>query len=181
MKRERGMVHLKHKEGTKKIIKYGVILVSDRRYEEKKSGRKLTDETMPLIKKILEKYNQEFIWFELVPDDPDLILKALTNPGNQAADIIIFTGGTGIGSRDVTVETIRPILDKEIDGFGELFRYLSFQEIGTAAMLSRAIAGTYKGKIIFCLPGSPNAVRLALEQIILKEAGHLLKMLGSLI
>jgi molybdenum cofactor biosynthesis protein B len=90
-------------------------------------------------------------------------------------DAVIFCGGTGISPSDVTIETITPFLDKTLPGFGEIFRRLSYDEIGSAAVLSRAIAGIAKGKAVFCIPGSPNAVQLCLPKLILPETGHLLK------
>jgi molybdenum cofactor biosynthesis protein B len=91
-------------------------------------------------------------------------------------DIIITTGGTGIGPRDITIETLKRIFKKELNGFGEIFRYESYKELGTGAILSRATAGIYKGKLIVSLPGSPNAVDLGLN-IILPELGHIVKHL----
>ncbi|MFH0769372.1 MAG: molybdopterin-binding protein, partial [Chloroflexota bacterium] len=88
---------------------------------------------------------------------------------------IIVSGGTGLSHRDVTVETIYPILEKRLDGFGELFRSLSYQEIGTGSIMSRAIAGVARGKVILCLPGSLAAVKLAMDKIILPEIGHLVR------
>jgi len=91
-------------------------------------------------------------------------------------DVIVITGGTGLGSRDRTIEAVRPLLEKEIPGFGELFRLLGYQEqVGTAAMLSRATAGSARGRLIISLPGSAAAVGLALERLILPEAAHLLR------
>jgi len=89
-------------------------------------------------------------------------------------DAIITCGGTGINPSDVTIETLEPILEKELPGFGELFRHLSYQEIGSAAVMTRAVAGVAKGKVIFCLPGSPNAAKLCLEKLILPETGHII-------
>jgi len=92
----------------------------------------------------------------------------------QGVDVILLTGGTGVSPRDVTVEAVRPLLEKELPGFGELFRMLSFAEVGSAAMLSRATAGIARGRAIFLLPGSPAALGLAMERLILPEARHLL-------
>jgi len=92
---------------------------------------------------------------------------------DEEVQVIITTGGTGIGRRDVTVDTISLILEKKLDGFGELFRFLTYQEIGTGSIMSRAIAGVAKGKVIICLPGSPDAINLAMDKIILPEIGHL--------
>ncbi len=88
-------------------------------------------------------------------------------------DAIISTGGTGITPADVTIEAVRPLIEKELPGFGELFRHLTFQDIGSAAVLSRALAGVAKGKAVFCLPGSPHAVKLCLERLILPETAHI--------
>ena len=88
-------------------------------------------------------------------------------------DVVIMTGGTGFSTTDATYESLAPTLDREIPGFGELFRKISFDEIGPAAMLSRAFAGIVKQKAVFCLPGSPNAVRTAMQRLILPELGHL--------
>jgi molybdopterin adenylyltransferase len=101
----------------------------------------------------------------------NVITALLAQPG---IDAVITTGGTGIAARDVTIEAIRPLLSKELDGFGELFRYLSFTEdVGTKAMLSRAAAGTAQGKAVFILPGSRGAVRLAMERLIIPEIRHI--------
>jgi molybdenum cofactor biosynthesis protein B len=90
-------------------------------------------------------------------------------------DVLVFCGGTGITHSDVTIETVSSFLEKSLPGFGEIFRRLSFDEIGSAAVLSRAVAGLAKGKAIFCIPGSPNAVQLCLSKLILPEAGHIVK------
>jgi len=95
----------------------------------------------------------------------------------QDLDGVIINGGTGIAARDSTIEAIRPLIDKELEGFGELFRALSYQEIGSAAFLSRALAGISGGKIVVALPGSPNACRLAMEKLILPELGHIAHLL----
>ena len=93
----------------------------------------------------------------------------------EELQVIITSGGTGVSHRDVTVETIHPMLDKKMDGFGELFRSLSYQEIGTASVMSRAVAGVIQGKVILCLPGSLGATNLAVDKIILPEIGHMVR------
>jgi molybdenum cofactor biosynthesis protein B len=90
-------------------------------------------------------------------------------------DAAIFCGGTGIAPSDVTIETVTPLLQKVLPGFGEIFRRLSFDEIGSGAVLSRAIAGVVNGKAVFCVPGSPNAVKLCMEKLILPESPHIVK------
>jgi molybdenum cofactor biosynthesis protein B len=114
----------------------------------------------------------------VVRDEPEEIRAAVERGLQGGARAVLVTGGTGITRRDQTVEAIRPLLEKEIPGFGELFRMLSFQEIGSAAWLSRALAGTVRGTLVFVLPGSPNAVRLALDRLILPELGHAVRELS---
>ena len=114
----------------------------------------------------------------VVRDEPEEIRAAVEQGLQGGARAVLVTGGTGITRRDQTVEAIRPLLEKEIPGFGELFRMLSFQEIGSAAWLSRALAGTVRGTLVFVLPGSPNAVRLALDRLILRELGHAVRELS---
>ena len=112
-------------------------------------------------------------------DDPEAIRSALQQQlDDPAAQVIITTGGTGITSRDSTYEVVCNLLEKRLDGFGELFRMLSYQEIGPSAMMTRACAGTAQGKIIISLPGSENAVRLGMNKLVLPELGHLVRELS---
>jgi molybdenum cofactor biosynthesis protein B len=116
----------------------------------------------------------------IVKDDPSLVRSVVERElAIVDVQVIITTGGTGISSRDSTFEAVQALLQKRLDGFGELFRMLSFQEIGPAAMLSRATAGLAFGKIIVALPGSEAAVRLALEKLLLPELGHLVQQAGK--
>jgi molybdenum cofactor biosynthesis protein B len=112
--------------------------------------------------------------YRIVKDEPDQVEAALEEmvalPGVQ---LILFNGGTGIAPRDTTYDVIARKIEKVLPGFGEIFRMLSFQQVGAAAMLSRATAGVYRGKLVFLMPGSPKAVRLALEELILPELNHL--------
>lgn len=168
-------VHEEHKREAPKKINIALIVVSTSRFNEIENNKPSSDKTIPLVKQIIEENPSISLNFtEIIPDSKDHI-KYLLNKlvKDTLLDSIIFSGGTGLTSKDITYETITPLLEKEIDGFGELFRYLSFKEIGSSAMLSRAIAGTLLGKIIFLLPGSPNAVKLALNKLILPELGHI--------
>jgi molybdenum cofactor biosynthesis protein B len=113
---------------------------------------------------------------KILRDDPAPVAEAIRG-ATVSADVIITTGGTGITSRDSTYEAISALLDKKLDGFGELFRMLSYDEIGAAAMLSRACAGTIRRTAIFSLPGSEKAVRLAMAKLILPELGHVVREL----
>lgn len=113
--------------------------------------------------------------YEIIPDDPERIREHLDGwLGSDEIDAIVTNGGTGISSRDSTFDIVAALLDKRLDGFGELFRMLSWQEVGAAAMLSRAVAGSVGTKAIFCLPGSSNAVKLAMEKLIGPELGHVI-------
>ncbi|MGO8971036.1 MAG: molybdenum cofactor biosynthesis protein B [Myxococcaceae bacterium] len=114
----------------------------------------------------------------IVQDEADAIRGALQAAQLAGAQAVLFTGGTGLTRRDQTVDTLGPLLDRELPGFGELFRMLSYQEIGSAAWLSRALAGTYGELLVFLLPGSPNAAKLALEKLILPELGHAIRELS---
>ncbi|MGB0911927.1 MAG: MogA/MoaB family molybdenum cofactor biosynthesis protein, partial [Nitrospirales bacterium] len=93
--------------------------------------------------------------------------------GNDAIEVVIINGGTGVSRRDATFEAVDGLIEKRLDGFGEIFRYLSYKEIGSPAMLSRATAGLYQGKVVFSVPGSKGAVQLAMEELILPEMGHI--------
>jgi len=112
----------------------------------------------------------------IVKDDPGAVQNAIQSKAS-AVDVVISTGGTGISARDSTYEAITTLFDKRLDGFGELFRMLSYQEIGAAAMLSRACAGVIGRTALFSLPGSENAVRLAMSRLILPEIGHVVREL----
>ena len=146
----------------------GVLTISDSRREETDAGGK----------KILEGLAREghrVVVYTIVPDEPEQIEATLTSwIGDPEIRVVLTTGGTGISRRDTTIEVVRRLLDKPLDGFGELFRMLSWQEIGSPAMLSRAAAGLAGETFVFSMPGSPNAVALALDRLILPELAHLL-------
>ncbi len=118
--------------------------------------------------------------YQLVKDEPSKIKAAIKKAvKNKKAQAIIINGGTGIAKRDSTFEAIEDLLEKKLDGFGEVFRALTYQEIGSPAIMTRATAGTYKGRILFSTPGSENAVKLAMEKLILPELGHILQQLSK--
>ncbi len=148
----------------------GVITASDTRDAS-------SDESGRLICEMLEGGGHRVSHYEVLPDTPERIAEVVRERLREL-DGLIVNGGTGIAPRDSTIEALRPLLDKELDGFGELFRALSFQEIGSAAFLSRALAGISGGKILVALPGSPNACRLAMEKLLLPELGHMAHLLG---
>jgi len=162
-----GPSHLQHKGHAPKTIRCMVITCSDTRSEK-------NDISGSLIKDLLTADGHEIVGYYIVKDEPDDIKRLLTHRSREdSAQVIIVNGGTGISQRDSTFEVIDALLEKRLDGFGELFRYLSFKEIGSSAMISRATAGLFQGKVIFSLPGSEPAVQLAMKQLILPEMGHI--------
>ena len=133
-----------------------------------------TDTGGALVAEHLEAGGHPVVHREVVPDEPAAIRDGLTRAlAEPEARAVIFTGGTGVAPRDVTPESIEPALDRTIPGFGELFRMLSYEDIGSAALLSRALAGMVDGRVVFVIPGSRGAVRLAMEKLISPELGHL--------
>jgi molybdenum cofactor biosynthesis protein B len=144
-----------------------IITISDTRTET-------TDVSGQYIRGVLEQSGHQVGAYHLVKDEPEAI-QYLLSQGIDAEDIqvILCNGGTGISFRDRSYEAVTQVLEKHLDGFGELFRMLSYQEIGSAVMLSRAVAGIAGGTVIFSMPGSKNAVSLAMERLILPELGHL--------
>ncbi|MEM2924840.1 MAG: MogA/MoaB family molybdenum cofactor biosynthesis protein [Methanocellales archaeon] len=160
--------------------KFAILTISTSRYEKYGSLKNpdlCEDLSGKIIKELLTAHGHEYIDYSLVPDDMERIRESILNLISSEANAIICTGGTGLAPRDVTIESIKPLLEKEIPGFGELFRFKSLNQIGSAAMLTRAIAGVLKNKVVFCLPGSPDAVSLAITELILPEIGHILKHL----
>ena len=137
-----------------------------------------TDTSGQAIHKLLRQFGHEVVSYHWVKDEPaqitDRIKEGLTNDAIQA---IIINGGTGISKRDSTFEAVDAMLEKRLVGFGEIFRYLTYLDIGSPAIMSRATAGIIKGRILFSTPGSENAVRMAMEKLILPELGHLVKEL----
>ena len=178
-------VHEQHKHQAPKEINLALIVVSTSRYNEMKTGKKTTDKTIPKVKRLLKNNLSISLAFsKIIPDSEEHINNVLTEVmKDNKIDAAIFSGGTGLSPKDITYETIEPRLEKQFSGFGELFRTLSYNEIGTSAMLSRATAGLLKiknqNKVIFLLPGSPNAVRLALQHIIIPELGHILYLINK--
>ncbi|HTL88424.1 MAG TPA: molybdenum cofactor biosynthesis protein B [Leptolyngbya sp.] len=151
-------------------VSCAVITVSDTRTID-------TDRSGQLIQQLLAASGHTIAHYAIVPDEPERIRSQLTNLAH--IDAVILNGGTGIAPRDTTYDAIEQLLEKTLPGFGEIFRFLSYAEIGSRAIASRAIAGVYSGMLVFSLPGSSNAVKLAIEQLILPELGHLVTQLRS--
>jgi molybdopterin adenylyltransferase len=161
-----------HKARAPASAKVYVITCSD-------SRTAATDEGGALIKTRLSDQGHSLAGSAIIPDEPSRILQELQRAQDAGAQVVLITGGTGITRRDTTFEAVTACISRPLPGFGELFRMLSFEEIGSAAMLSRAVAGVSKhGLIVFAMPGSPAAVRLACDKLILPELGHLLEELG---
>jgi len=163
-----------HKKGSPKQVKVGIITLSDSKYQDFLSSKD-TDVSGSLLIDFIKKPHQ-LVDYQVIPDDPEKLTSTLRDMISKNVEVIITTGGTGIGKRDITIETLKPLFRKELNGFGEIFRYESYLELGTGAILSRATAGVYDSTLIFSLPGSPNAVKLGLK-IIGPELGHLVRHL----
>ena len=156
-----------------KQINCAIITVSDSRNQE-------TDKSGQLVQELLLKFNHYIADYHIIKDEPkqiELYLEKLAN--DSSLDVIILNGGTGISPRDNTYDILASMLDKTLSGFGEIFRFLSYQEIGSRAIASRSIAGVYQGKLVFSLPGSTSAVALGMEKLILPELIHLVTQINQ--
>jgi len=160
-----------HKEKGKKSVGCFVLTVSDTRDEA-------ADQSGQLIKALLAESGHRLVGYRIVKDEPVQIESLLqeTLKGGDA-EAVIVNGGTGIAPRDGTFEVVSGLLEKRLDGFGEIFRFLSYQDIGSAAIMSRACAGSAKGKVLISLPGSKGAVDLAMRRLVLPELGHMVAQL----
>jgi len=160
---------IKHKAGAPRKVSIGIVTVSSTRsLADDKSGR--------WISKRAKKEGHDVVLHRIVPDDTEAIaeiIHKIVTDGN--AQVVLLTGGTGISSKDVTIEAIRPLLTKELTAFGPLFAKLSFEQIDSAALLSRATAGLIEKTVLFCIPGSLKACKLACKALIFPELGHLVK------
>jgi len=157
--------HKKHRQHDEAHVDCGIVTVSDTRTEaDDASGRR--------IRELLEADGHRVGFYRIVKDEPDRIIEVLRN-APPSVRVIVCSGGTGLAKRDTTYEAISRLLEKEISGFGELFRMLSYEEIGAAAILSRATAGVVGDRVVFSLPGSIRAVELAMTRLILPELGHI--------
>ncbi|MDA0748508.1 MAG: MogA/MoaB family molybdenum cofactor biosynthesis protein [bacterium] len=156
-----------HKQQAKDAVTCAVLTISDTRTEaDDKSGK--------IIHDLLKDAGHTVGFYRVVPDDAEQISAFLEQIADEdTCQAVLTTGGTGIAARDTTYEAVVNLLEKRLDGFGELFRFLSWEDIGSGAMLSRAVAGVYRDMMVFCMPGSSGAVRLAMEKLIVPELSHL--------
>jgi molybdenum cofactor biosynthesis protein B len=160
-----------HKERAKKSVGCFVLTVSDSRDET-------TDHSGQLIKTLLAEHGHKLLGYRITKDEPGEIRSLLQDAlARKETGAVILNGGTGISPRDGTYEVVSQLLEKKLDGFGEIFRFLSYQEIGSAAIMSRALAGVAGGKILISLPGSKAAVELAMRRLVLPELGHIVSQL----
>ncbi|MBN2567714.1 molybdenum cofactor biosynthesis protein MoaB [Candidatus Woesearchaeota archaeon] len=165
--RKEGPTTKAHKDRAPKAARVAVVTLSD-------SRNIADDESGKLIGDLLRQVGHTVVSHTVIPDEGAQLVRAVDGAKRAGGcDAIITTGGTGIGPRDITVETLRPMFETELTAFGTLFATLSYAEIGSAALLSRATAGIIGRTVVFCLPGSPGACRLALERLILPELGHI--------
>lgn len=157
-----------HRQYAPRKLAFTAVTASDSRGEtEDHSGQKIAS--------LVREAGHRLVARTVVPDEEEVVRAAVSAALERGeADVVVVCGGTGFSPRDVTVEAVAPLLDRVVEGFGELFRALSFQQIGPAAMLSRALAGVAGTSAVFVLPGSPRAVELAMTELILPEVGHLL-------
>ena len=163
------MGYHEHRHLAPRNVSCAVVTISDSRTEA-------DDESGKLVRQRLSDNGHRVVAYSLLKNEPEAIrAKIMELVGQEDVQVIITSGGTGVSQRDVTVDTVEPMLEKKLDGFGELFRSLSYQEIGTGSIMSRATAGVIGGKVILCFPGSLGAATLAMDKVILPELGHLVR------
>ncbi|MHA1984134.1 MAG: MogA/MoaB family molybdenum cofactor biosynthesis protein [Candidatus Hodarchaeales archaeon] len=165
-----------HLPKEKLVLNAGILIVSDS-LSKKESSWKNDDKSGKIAIELMTKENYQVKEYNVLSDDINQIRSSVQKIFDQKIDIIITIGGTGIAKRDVTIEALKPIIDKELPGFGELFRLETYKELGSTAIMSRAFMGVINKSIIICLPGSPNAVKLGLE-LIIPEIQHIKNLLN---
>lgn len=166
----------RHKAEAPKRLSFGIYVCSTSRYNRLMEGEKVRDESGDLMEELISSSGHLVAFRKIIPDEKALIEEGVKHALDSAhLDAVVFCGGTGIAPSDLTIETVSPFMEKILPGFGEIFRLLSYERIGSAAVLSRAFAGVAKGKVFFCIPGSPDAVRVCFEKLILPEAAHIVK------
>lgn len=165
-----------HKEQAPKSAVVFIVTCSTSKAEQKKRGLPVEDPSGDEIERLMREAGHRITGRALIPDSITLLRTTVRKALRSDADAVIITGGTGIAPSDVTVEGVSPILEKQMPGFGELLRRISYEKIGSAAMMTRATAGVVRGKAIFCLPGSPDGVTTAVSRLIIPELGHVLSI-----
>lgn len=161
----------RHRHEAPKTLKFAVVTVSSSRYERMVRGECFSDESGDVACSMVKGAGHEVVDRSLLKDDLVSIRSKLLELASKDVDVILFSGGTGIASKDVTIEAVEPCFEKRIEGFGEVLRMVSYQRIGASALLTRATAGTVRNKVVLVLPGSPDGVKAGLE-IFLPELPH---------
>ena len=166
----------KHKAAAPKQLKFAVFVCSTSRYQQLQKDEKIEDVSGDAIVALLRNAGHLVLYKKIISDNKVMIEERVKTVLSSAdLDCAIFCGGTGITPKDVTIEAVSPFLEKVLPGFGEIFRRLSYDKVGSAAVMSRAVAGVAKGKALFCIPGSPDAVRVSVEMLILPETPHIVR------
>jgi molybdenum cofactor biosynthesis protein B len=165
-----------HKAHAPKTLNFAVFICSTSRYLSMQKGEETTDVSGDIIEFLLKNAGHKVLFRRIVSDDKAMIEHAVKSVlDNAGVDAAVFCGGTGVTHSDITIETVSPFFEKTLPGFGEFFRRLSYEKVGSAAVMSRAVAGVARGKALFCIPGSPDAVRISVELLISPEAPHIVK------
>jgi molybdopterin adenylyltransferase len=163
-----------HRHAAPDVLGVFVVTVSSSRYQKKKEGQEFTDESGDLAEKTVVASGHRVVGRVLISDDMEMLRDSFENATMMhSVDVVLFLGGTGVSPRDITVDAIRPRFEKELEGFGERLRAVSYAKMGVPALLSRATAGVTHGKLILCLPGSPDGVRTALE-LFMPDLAHVI-------
>ena len=170
--------HEKHRADARHALIFRLVTVSSSRFKMMHTASEYKDESGDLASRLILEADHKVNTRTLLPDEKVMIRRLVQDFLKSGAHVLVLIGGTGVSPSDVTVETVIPFFEKELAGFGELLRNLSYQTIGSAAMLTRATAGTAKGKLIVCLPGSPSAVETALRSFI-SEFPHIVSIAGG--
>jgi len=168
-----GHAHEQHKAHAPQCVTCVVITCSDTRTSQ-------TDTSGQLMMRLLKEHGHDLAGYHVIKDDPAQIRSVIEEAAaHDAVQAILINGGTGISKRDSTFEAVDGMLEKRLVGFGEIFRYLTYKDIGSSAIMTRATAGIFRGRIIFSTPGSEGAVRLAMDSLILPELGHIIQQLNK--
>lgn len=171
--------HETHRAGAERALDFHLVTVSSSRFKLMSTGSDYQDESGDVAVRMIQEAGHRAEKRRLVPDLASMIEDSVRDFLQSSAHALVFLGGTGVSRDDVTVETVKPFFDKELTGFGELLRNVSYQSIGSAALLTRATAGTSRGKLIVCLPGSSDAVETAFKMFI-SEFPHIVSIAGGL-
>lgn len=155
-----------HRARSPKVLSFHLVTVSSGRFAKMRGGLDYVDESGDLAERMIREHSHKVVLRTLISDDRAMIRAAVRRFLRTSSDVLVFAGGTGVSPTDVTVETVAPFFEKELPGFGELLRTISYEKIGSPALLTRASAGISRGKFIVCLPGSPDAVATALSSFL---------------